>query len=100
MFFSRVRSRFGRAFGRPFDFFINRQNSCCSFWVRLAWTRSRPLAPSQSTTAHTILQGIRLQVAGTARRMIQAGISGGWVLIGRQLERAVAHGGEVALLDR
>jgi hypothetical protein len=74
MFFSRVRSRCGKALGRPFDLLTIRQNSRCSLWVRLLCTRSRPLAASHTETAQTILQGIRRHTVGTARRAIQAGI--------------------------
>src|SRR4029077_13533775 len=75
MLLMRVRSRWERFSGRPLDFFSRFQNSLCSLWERLSSTRSRPLLPSQTTTVQTIFQGIRFQMAGAARRAIQAGMA-------------------------
>ena len=74
MFFIRVRSRWERLSGAPFDFFSRGQNSPCSFWVRFACDALLPLAPSQTTTVQTIFQGIRFQTAGggAARRSRRA----------------------------
>src|SRR6187551_13593 len=84
MFFSRVRSRCGRLPGRAFDFFTSRQNSRCSFLVRLCSTRSRPFAPSHNTTAQTMRHGTRFQTAGRARLAIQRGMRASGALVAPQ----------------
>jgi DNA-binding transcriptional ArsR family regulator len=74
MSLTRVRSRGVRLAGLPRDFFIRDQNSDCSLAVRFCWTRSRPFWASQRVIAQTVFQGTFLQIQGTARRAIQAGM--------------------------